>query len=313
MQTTSPSSFTAFCSAASLALALALALALGASVAAAAAPAPDDAAAWNAASVSRGRVLYRALCAGCHGRSGRGDGPAAAALFPPPRDLTRADYRFRSTATGALPLPSDLLRTLRDGLPGTPMPAWGGQLDDVELRSLVLYLETLSPRFAAEPPSDDDVVFDPSRLHPPPVSDELVARGAALYRELGCAKCHGERGRGDGPAAPTLRNPDGTRAHVFDFTYGVYKGGSRPEDVYRTLMTGLVGTPMPSFADSLPEERDRWALVYFVRSLRTPKGLWFYLTERPTWQDPLRWRLAPAEAHENAPAERAPSGGDWGW
>ncbi len=33
---------------------------------------------------------YRQYCASCHGMDGRGDGPAAAALVPPPADLTRS-------------------------------------------------------------------------------------------------------------------------------------------------------------------------------------------------------------------------------
>lgn len=36
-----------------------------------------------------GAVLYARYCASCHGVSGRGDGPAAAGLTPPPTDLTR--------------------------------------------------------------------------------------------------------------------------------------------------------------------------------------------------------------------------------
>ncbi len=45
-----------------------------------------------------------------------------------------------------------------------------------------------------------------------------------------------------------------------------FKSGGRPEDVYRTLMTGLAGTPMPSYADSL-EPDQAWDLVYYVLSL----------------------------------------------
>ena len=40
------------------------------------------------ASLVRGRTLYQQQCALCHGESGRGDGPAAASLLPPPADLT---------------------------------------------------------------------------------------------------------------------------------------------------------------------------------------------------------------------------------
>jgi len=41
--------------------------------------------------------------------------------------------------------------------------------------------------------------------------------------------------------------------------------------VYRTLMTGLSGTPMPSYADSL-EPDQAWDLAYFVLSLSVSHG-----------------------------------------
>jgi DMSO reductase family type II enzyme heme b subunit len=44
------------------------------------------------------------------------------------------------------------------------------------------------------------------------------------------------------------------------------KGGASPEDIYRTFMTGLDGTPMPSFIDDLVEEQ-RWQLVHYIQSL----------------------------------------------
>jgi len=43
-----------------------------------------------AAAASAGAALFASHCAACHGPAGRGDGLAAAALNPPPRDLTRA-------------------------------------------------------------------------------------------------------------------------------------------------------------------------------------------------------------------------------
>ena len=40
------------------------------------------------------KIVYRRYCASCHGLEGRGDGPAAAALSPPPADLTRLGYNL---------------------------------------------------------------------------------------------------------------------------------------------------------------------------------------------------------------------------
>jgi mono/diheme cytochrome c family protein len=66
-----------------------------------------------------GAALYRRYCASCHGADGRGDGPAAASLTPPPTDLTRLDAGVRALM-GAI----DGRRTIRAH--GTAaMPVWG--------------------------------------------------------------------------------------------------------------------------------------------------------------------------------------------
>ena len=55
-----------------------------------------------------------------------------------------------------------------------------------------------------------------------------------------------------------------------DLTSGQFKSGPAVEDIFRTMTTGLSGTPMPSYRDSLPEA-DRWALSYYVLSLSAYK------------------------------------------
>lgn len=71
--------------AANLRARLAFALAL---VAVAAVAAPADA----AGDAARGKLLYGEQCVACHGATGKGDGPAAAALTPPPPDLAGSAY-----------------------------------------------------------------------------------------------------------------------------------------------------------------------------------------------------------------------------
>jgi cytochrome c oxidase cbb3-type subunit 2 len=62
-----------------------------------------------------------------------------------------------------------------------------------------------------------------------------------------------------------------------DLTSGQFKSGPAVEDIYRTMTTGLSGTPMPSYRDSLPDE-DRWALSYYVLALSAYKDP---LTKQP--------------------------------
>jgi len=81
---------------------------------------------------------------------------------------------------------------------------------------------------------------------------------------------------GDGPSARTLpADTWGNPQKPFNFTKGRLKSGAEPQDVYRTFMTGLNGTAMPSYEDIFAspdgeniKDGDAWNLVSFVLSLR---------------------------------------------
>ena len=77
-------------------------------------------------------------------------------------------------------------------------------------------------------------------------------------------------GKGDGEKAAGLKDDLGFTVVPADLTSGQFKSGSAVADIFRTMTTGLSGTPMPSYRDSLPEE-DRWALSYFVLALSAYK------------------------------------------
>jgi cytochrome c oxidase cbb3-type subunit 2 len=212
------------------------------------------------ASVRYGRATYQRYCAACHGRDADGRGPSARQFKNVATDFVRAIYKCRSTPTGKLPTDDDLRRSIGHGLWNTGMPSFvalgGLQIDD-----LVAVLRSVSMRFEREPPAP------PIAIPAEPARDAAgVARGAQVYDRLKCANCHGPAGHGGGPGAANLKNDDGTAAELTDLT-ARYKCGETPADVYRTLMTGLDGTPMSSYADVLTPA-DAWDLVHFVRSLR---------------------------------------------
>jgi high-affinity iron transporter len=83
-------------------------------------------------------TIYADRCAFCHGLSGRGDGPAGAALEPPPRDLTSADY-WKSTD------PATIENVITNGKPGSAMVAFKGTLSPAEIDALVDHLKTFNP------------------------------------------------------------------------------------------------------------------------------------------------------------------------
>lgn len=209
-----------------------------------------------------GRSLYLTQCAVCHGERGDGQGPGAARLQIKPRDFTSGLFKFRSTPFGALPLDRDLYRILSEGVRGTSMiPQTHLSADD--RWAVIQYLKGFSARFVKENPAE------PVRLPPPPADLRTKrAQGRQLYVDAGCVQCHGSEGRGNGPVASALRDAWGYPIRPADLTLRPLKGGSSPTDLYRTLSTGLNGTPMPSYHDALTEE-EQWALVAYVDSLAT--------------------------------------------
>jgi cytochrome c oxidase cbb3-type subunit 2 len=184
------------------------------------------------------------------------------------------------------------------------MPTWH-EVGEKERLAVVAYLKTLSRRWHEDTP-EPPLVIPPA----PRATPELLAHGRALYVQAKCAECHGETGRGDGPAAPTLKDDFDRPIRPADFTRGQLKGGAAVADVYRTMTTGLDGTPMPSYADTM-SEAERWAVSYYVLSL----SAWVDpLTGQPLPLSPetkaaLNAGHAPArhpgEAYEPDPARRA--------
>jgi mono/diheme cytochrome c family protein len=221
------------------------------------APAPVE------GSVDRGRELHQRYCAGCHGESGNGSGPAARFFRNhPPRNFLRGEYKFRSTFVGASPTDRDLFESIRNGV-GASMPAWR-QLSDRQVWDLVAWLKSLSP-MDEEPPVD----MGESRV---PFDAESVSLGERIYREFKCDSCHGAEGKGDGPAADETRGSLGEINRPADYTRGVkhLKTGADPGRIVRTFLTGMQGTPMPSFAssfaacESAPPDHAPWHLAHYI-------------------------------------------------
>ena len=212
--------------------------------------------------LAAGKVVYDKYCGQCHGDNGDGNGYATLRVQPKPRDFTTGKYKFRTTPNGMLPSDDDLRRIIEIGAPYTSMPGWPN-LTAAEIQNVIYYLKSFSPDF-----ENPDRYGEPIDIPRPLEStEESIARGRVVYEEQGCAACHGEVGRGDGPSAPTLVDDAGDHIRAADLTQRwTYRGGPTKEDIYRTFSTGLNGTPMPSYADSL-EIEDRQHLVNYVYSL----------------------------------------------
>lgn len=210
-----------------------------------------------------GKALYLEKCSQCHGETGDGKGVGADFFKPLPRDFTSGAFKIRSTGSGELPTDADIKAIIKRGMPHTGMPAWP-KFSDEELANLAYYLKSFYPDFA-----DSANLTEPVALgKAPDFSAESAKRGRQVFEENKCMDCHGRQGRGDGESAPTLEDDWGQKIRPADLTRRwTFRGGPLREDIYRTVMTGLNGTPMPSYASSIEKEEDRWALVDYVHSL----------------------------------------------
>lgn len=259
---------------------------------------------YDRALLVQGREVYQRQCAGCHGTTGDGRGPAAVYLNPPPRDYRLGRFKFTSTPRGAKPRWADLVRIVRYGAKGTSMPSFRFMPDD-ELRAVITYVILLSSRgeleyrlkaFAEQNlgEADDLTPADVAEqaqvvaaswaqaesqivrpLTPqPPYDDSSIEAGARAFIRLNCFKCHGRDGRGN-KTLDVGKDDWGRIAYAADLTTGMLHGGRRPIDIYRRIYSGINGTPMPAFAqpDAGKGETEAqrsetiWHLVHFVTSI----------------------------------------------
>jgi cytochrome c oxidase cbb3-type subunit 2 len=209
-----------------------------------------------------GKALYYRYCWGCHGARGNGDGENAPYLNILPRNFVAGTFKCRSTPTGTLPLDQDLYDSVERGFNFTNMPSWIA-LTVEERADLVAFIKTFSPRWKTEKPGDPIQI--PAE---PALTVGSIQHGKELFQKLECWKCHGNEGRGDGPSASTLTDSNDQPIRPYNFTSdNRSKCGKTNKDLYKIFMTGLDGTPMPSFADVIKPE-DAWDLVHFLRTLQ---------------------------------------------
>lgn len=219
---------------------------------------------------ARGAQQYRRYCIGCHGPNGDGQGENAQWIEPKPRDFTEATFKCRSTPTGTLPTDQDLFNAISRGFVTTYMPSWA-PLTAQARTDLIAYIKTFSPRWKTEK-AGTPIVIPPET----PVTAQSILHGRQLFQQMECWKCHGPAGHGDGPSASTLTDSKDNPIRPYNFSAGTrFKCGTTNRDLYRIFMTGVDGTPMPSFADNL-QPNDAWDLVHFLRTLqplKTPEAM----------------------------------------
>ena len=245
---------------------------------------------------ANGAHLYKRFCVGCHGPLGDGEGENAQWIDPKPRNFTLAIFRCRSTPTGTLPTDKDLYDTVGRGLMNSNMPHWL-PLTPQDRIDLVAYVKHFSPRWEKEKPGA--AIEIPKE---PEVTAERVKAGQGLFQKLECWKCHGVEGRGNGPSADTLTDDQNRPIKAFNFHDSEkFKCGSQDWELYKDFMTGLDGSPMPSFADNVKPD-EAWDLVFYLRTLQPMKSKEKEIAKQLGLK-PINPAAAPAQAPAGNPQQ----------
>ncbi len=223
--------------------------------------------------VEKGKGIYYRRCSFCHGLLGDGNGPAADFMDPRPRDFTLGTFKFRTTQSGELPTDEDLFRTVSRGLSGTGMQAFDSDLiksglSEEERWAVISYVKTFAQEFA-DPELDPykTLITIPEKLAP--YNEETIAKGKELFERAKCWECHGKSGRGDGQADFDRTDDWGFPIRIRNVTQPwKIKAGSEVRDIYTRFSTGINGTPMPSFVKAFPDDKDRWYVANYIKSLQ---------------------------------------------
>jgi mono/diheme cytochrome c family protein len=154
----------------------------------------------RAARLNEGHDAYMHNCRPCHGDKGDGRGMSAPGLRPPPRDFTKAQFKFAWVdPPTSLPTDDDLKRIVKGGLHGTAMLAW--DVTEEELKGIIQYIKTFPSQAnkAAGKAKDDNpwLQKDSFGEQVKPTPDPWVGKeaeafeaGKLIYHTGGCNNCH---------------------------------------------------------------------------------------------------------------------------
>ncbi|MCC6277587.1 MAG: c-type cytochrome [Oligoflexia bacterium] len=229
--------------------------------------------------VAKGKVLYANNCASCHGATGGGDGPGAAALNPKPRNFLSGEWKYGSS-------PTRIFTTITNGVKGTGMSSYSGM--SVEERyALVHYVRSISPQKSDDSAEDlkaagldgDFSKFKPKQMVDVGIVMENMAQvdqvelpqdrqkfsdhpGAKLYAQH-CASCHGLSGQGAKVTAVGVNPPIALYTTSWN---GLQAGWIQDSSAFKKIVSeGLTGWGKPGIGHF---NSDEWSQLYsYARAL----------------------------------------------
>lgn len=222
----------------------------------------------NQEMLKHGKDVYMNRCIGCHGVKGDGKGPAATFLDPKPRDFTSGVFKFKTTPNESLPTDEDMMKVISQGVLGTSMPSFH-LMPEVSRMAVVEYVKSFSTIW-----NNKENLLAKVQGAPFPKQDfsdhqQFIARakkGRGHYVD-NCATCHGRLGHGDGLGGEDLVDDWDNPIKPANLTKKYIKTGKSVRDIYRVLLSGIAGTPMPAFKDALTDD-ELWDVAAYVLYLR---------------------------------------------
>lgn len=232
--------------------------------------------------VAKGKTLFAGQCVACHGAEGKGDGPAAAALVPKPRNFTAAEGWKNGRKA------SDIYKTLKEGIPGSAMSSFATLPSD-DRWALSHYVVSLEPSKPGEVTPEDlkkiginpqgggaeavaptipvELAMDRMAVQPETIPTRTRAAGqglgAHLYAEK-CASCHGMSGEGGIPSNVMGVNPVAlVMARPFTAQMETLRS---PEAFRKVVINGVQGNIMPGYGQFTDSELTE--LYQYVQSLK---------------------------------------------
>lgn len=193
--------------------------------------------------------IYQNLCLRCHGDNGNGQGIIATYLDPYPRDFTNAGFMISKTD-------ERLVDSIKNGVAGTSMPAWGKVLNDEQIKGVLTYINQNFTKEARREIKPRDV----PEQNPVADSPESNSRGETIYLQR-CTGCHGRKADGKGAnSIDILPRPRNLLNQYFVNT-------ATDRRLFDSILYGVQGTAMPPWIDYGLSKNDVGDIVNYLRSL----------------------------------------------